>query len=243
MHAVLFALFLLGCPAADSEAPPAEAAAAPAAHDPQNDKPGDAPAEAQPPGDAAAGGAAAKADGTADEKPSSAAPDAGKPPPGDGSLYGWDDNVGAVSSDPDGAVCWKLAGDPPEGAPVTVAALHPKVVVHSATVVGRCDPGADPLMLGDKPSPRVRLKVEGLGKDAFAGIAILGAPRLRADGDDAAGEIDGDGKDEALAVCRTGEGLMLSAWKGKARKGKKVWSAYHFLGGEAKSTCTDGEVN
>lgn len=182
-------------------------------------------------------------DPTAEDPARAAAPDAGKPPPDAAGLYGWDDNVGAVARDADGSICWKLAGDPPDGAPVTVVRLQPEVSVYAARVAGRCDPGPDPILLGDTPAPRTKLTVEGLGSDPFVGIAVLGGPSLKADGDAGVGDIDRDGKDEALVACKTGEGLMLSAWKGKPRKGDKVWSSYHFLGYEVEPNCTDAEVN
>jgi hypothetical protein len=57
------------------------------------------------------------------------------------------------------------------------------------------------------------------------------------------GDIDGDGTEEWLRVCTSGEGLHLTIWSDLPLAGRRRWHRYFYLGYDVAASCVAADYD
>lgn len=81
-----------------------------------------------------------------------------------------------------------------------------------------------------------RLKIPKY-KAAFDGFGIIGNAAMKVVGGVARVDLNDDGSLEYFRSCTSAEGIWLTIWTGKPLIGKRIWSAYYYLGYDTEPTC------
>jgi len=68
-------------------------------------------------------------------------------------------------------------------------------------------------------------------------VAVVGGAGFMFRGGQAELDLDGDGTAEIFRSCTSNEGLHLTAWRGKALTGRRVWHQYFALGYDVEPSC------
>jgi hypothetical protein len=75
-------------------------------------------------------------------------------------------------------------------------------------------------------------------------IAVLvRADKLRIEGNDVTGDLDGDGTPEYFRQCTSSEGVHLTVWSGKPLEGKRRWHRYFYLGYDVVPSCEESDFS
>ena len=156
--------------------------------------------------------------------------------------FDYQSNAGILLHKKDGGVCLTIANATiPAGAQLQFAYDGQPPTVGQAEVIGKrlddCSDGED----GGLNHYSVKI-LRGEVLPATPAFAILHTNALAAGADTVTGDIDGDGKPEAVHFCISSEGVHVTVWEGQPLKGKRKWHGYHYLGYDVEANCTEAET-